>query len=377
MKVAILKNRVYKGGVSQVLASMIKVLNENGIIPDILTFRSNITPEIVSKDYGQEIKFNIVPIFFDLKMPYEWNFIFFNFISNFYVGKYDLLINSNNSSFLAPRRKKTITYIHFPRKARAISKLKSLHMPEEGNKSILDITTDPFFVADILYRMNNRFGKNETLICNSEFTKKMVMDNYHSNSTKIKVLYPPVSLTTEINKSSKKIKSVVSLGRFSPEKRQLEQIEIATHLPDFSFTLIGFKGDEHYFNECESKIKSKNLTNVKLMPNITFEEMNEILEHSQYFLHNVRNEPFGIGTVQALNKECLPMVHASGGSLEIVKEEIYCFKTVDECITRLKDLDEKKSKNNFSKPDFQLKQYDMAQFENIFQELFNQYKKIA
>jgi len=377
MKVAILKNRVYKGGVSQVLASMIKVLNENGIIPDILTFRSNITSEIISKDYGQEIRFNIVPIFFDVKMPYEWNFIFFNFISRFYVGPYDLLINSNNSSFLAPRRRKTITYIHFPRKARAVSKLKSLHMPEEGNKNILDIKTDPFFIADILYRMNNRFGNNESLICNSEFTRKMILENYISDPEKIKVLYPPVSIPSEIKNTGKKPRSVVTLGRFSPEKRQLEQIEIASRLPEFEFTLIGFKGDPEYFGECERMIRSKNLTNVKLSPDISFEEINAILDTSMYFLHNVRNEPFGISTVQALAKGCLPMVHASGGSLEIVRDEKLCFQNISDCIVKLKELDDAVSQNRYSPESFQLSRYSMLQFENSFRQIFNQYPEIA
>jgi glycosyltransferase involved in cell wall biosynthesis len=377
MKVAILKNRVYKGGVSQVLASMIKVLNEKGIVPDILTFRSNINPEIISKDYGQEIKFNIVPIFFDIKMPYEWNFIFFNFISKFYVGKYDLLINSNNSSFLAPKRKRTITYIHFPRKARAVSKLKSLHIPEEGKKTYFDIKVDPFLLADIFYRMNYKFGKNEKLLCNSEYTKKMVLENYSVNPNDIKVLYPPVALSNTTKSYPKKAKSVVTLGRFSPEKRQLEQIEIASQLPDFKFSIIGFKGDEKYFEECEKSIQQKNISNVKLFPNISFEEINTILEESLYFLHNVRNEPFGIGTAQAIAKGCIPMVHATGGSLEIVKQEKLCFHSIEDCISKLKSLELENSNEKQQTFDFQIEKYSMTQFENTFREVINQYPKIA
>ena len=56
------------------------------------------------------------------------------------------------------------------------------------------------------------------------------------------VLYPPVNEADHIRPASENDfpKEVVSMGRFSADKRQLEQIEIAARLPDWSFTLIGF-----------------------------------------------------------------------------------------------------------------------------------------
>ncbi len=373
MKVAILKNRVYKGGVSQVLASMIKVLNQNGITPDILTFRSAITPEVISKNYGEEIKFNVKKIFFDIKVPYEWNFILFNFISRFYCRDYDLLINSNNTSFLAPIKIPTITYIHFPRKNRVVSKLKNLHLPEEGNKNIFDIKTDPFLIADTAYRMNNRFSKNQKLICNSEFTKNNVLKEYSIRKDKLEILYPPVKLTTKTSefKKQKSKNTVITLGRFSEDKRQLEQIEIARELPEFTFYITGFKGDSDYYQLCENKIKNENIVNVKLLADANFEEITELMKTSEYFLHNVRNEPFGISTVQALSYGCIPMVHDSGGSAEIVKQKIFLFENKEDAIRKLKHL--------YSEPqittDFNLEEYNQTNFEIKFNSIFNQYKK--
>ena len=118
MRVAILKNRIYKGGVSQVLAGMIAVLNEQGIVPDLVTFRSDIDQEEMNNSYGVDIRFNVKTIFFNFKMPYEWNFLFFNWICRFYIKKYDFLINSNNTSFLLPGTIPVLSYVHFPRKQR-------------------------------------------------------------------------------------------------------------------------------------------------------------------------------------------------------------------------------------------------------------------
>lgn len=367
MKVAILKHRIYKGGVSQVLASMIKVLNEKGIVPDLITFRSDIDEKIIGTDYGQEIKFNVRKIFFDVKMPYEWNFIFFNFISRFYIKEYDLLINSNNTSFLAPISKNTITYLHFPRKSRAVSTLKNLHVPESGNKSFFDFSFDPFFIAFILYRMNNGFHKRETVVCNSKFTRRNVEEVYGTSINKIQVLYPPVDISG-IEKIQKKKNTVISLGRFSEDKRQLEQIAIAAGVPSMEFTLCGFKGDGVYFSLCENEIQRLNLKNVHLVTDANYNDIRKMMAETEFFLHNVRNEPFGISTVQAIAAGCIPVVHRSGGSQEIVGEDEFLFSGKEEAIEKLKALDGKAHQIIDISP------YGKSNFEKGFMELLENTK---
>jgi len=335
-KIAILKSRLYKGGVAQVLGTIIKILNEQHIIPDILTLRSDLNEKSFEELYQLKLQFKIKLIGPNLKMPYEWHFLYFNLLTRGYTKKYDLFINSNNTSFLAPTKIPTLTYIHYPRKDRVASESTSIHFPELKNKNILDISSDPFFIAKFLYNFNINFGKKEKLIANSEFTKKAIQHSYPSSKIPINVIYPPVE-NSEIKKSNKKLQ-VVTLGRISPEKRQLEQIEIALKLPEINFYILGFSDKGKYFQACMNKINSSGASNIFLMPNLGHTEIQNILSESSIFLHNVRNEPFGIGIVQATFQGCIPVIHGSGGATEIVENKNLHFQTVNEAVEIIRKI---------------------------------------
>jgi glycosyltransferase involved in cell wall biosynthesis len=369
MKVAIVKSRVYKGGVTQVLASMIQVLNDKGIIPDLVTLKSDVDEEIVKKNYGQDIRFHVRKIAINLRMPYEWHFLYFNLISRNYLHNYDLIIDSNNTSFLGQSKIPSINYTHYPRKDRVISNLYSQHLPEGPKKNIFDLKTDPFYLAKFLYRFDNKMKRKERIICNSKFTAKKVSEVYPIKNENLEILYPPVQFPNK-KVESKKQKTVVSLGRFSEEKRQLEQLEIAQQLPEYNFKIIGFSGNGKYLMECKNKLESEKIKNVEILADIDFAEIEKIMSESQFFIHNVRNEPFGISTVQAIAYGCIPVVHNSGGSKEIVNNESLKFNSANECITRfqnlsLKHVDEMNSMRDAIHLKEYSKEYFMQQFEKI------------
>ncbi len=375
MKVAIVKSRIYKGGVTQVLASMIAVLNKKGIVPDLVTLRSDITEEIVEKNYGQKIHFNIRKIALNLKMPYEWHFLYFNLISRNYLYKYDLIIDSNNTSFLSQTQIPSVNYTHYPRKDRVMSDLFSLHLPEGPKKKFLDIKTDPFHFAKFLYRFDNRTKKNEKIVCNSNFTSQKVSEVYSLEISQLEVLYPPVEIPLT-KQNSKLSNTVVSLGRFSEEKRQLEQIEIAKKLPELKFRILGFSGDGKYLQQCKEKVVKENLNNVEILADIDYKEIEKIMSESRFFIHNVRNEPFGISTVQAIGYGCIPVVHNSGGSREIVKNEKFLFHDSKECEMRFSEL-MKKSGSDLTQllDEIDLSSYSKEHFMQHFNEILKNYLK--
>lgn len=373
MKVAIAKSRIYKGGVTQVLASMIQVLNENGIIPDLVTLRCDVNEESVQKNYGQNIRFKIRKVAPDLKIPYEWHFLYFNFISRRALKKYDLIIDSNNTSFLSQSKIPSINYTHYPRKDRVISDLYSLHLPEGPKKKLIDIRTDPFFIAKFLYKFNKNIKDNEKIICNSVYTAGKVSEVYPVKTEEMEVLYPPVQLPQE-KYFSKVPMTVVSLGRFSEEKRQLEQIEIAKKLPEYQFRILGFSGDGSYVKKCQAKIKDENISNVEILPDIDFAAIEKIMKESQFFIHNVRNEPFGISTVQAIAHGCIPIVHNSGGSREIVKMENLMFTDFVNCIEKFNSL-KTRSNNELNEilSQINLTEYSRDYFMKRFNFILSQY----
>ena len=63
------------------------------------------------------------------------------------------------------------------------------------------------------------------------------------------------------------------------------------------------------------------LTNVHLIADASEEERNNLLTSAAFFIHSLREEPFGITTVQGIGAGCIPIVHNSGGQKEVVPYE--------------------------------------------------------
>lgn len=339
-KVAIIQNRLQKGGRMQVTLEIISVLNEMGIVPDLVTLKSNISKEEIIRNYGKNLDFTIRTIFFDVKLPFEWHILFFNFITRFYLSSYDLVINSNNTSFLLSNKLNLLSYIHFPRKTRNVSPKKDIHFPDGKNKSWFDFKNDPFKLAHFFYVLEKGTKPKELIMANSSYTASNIKETLHLDFTP-EVVYPPVpSFHVE---SVKKKNLVVSLGRFSPDKRQLEQIKMAEKIPQMEFRLIGFVNNAAYFEKCKEYIKKNSVQNVVLMGNAAFSDVEKTLLEAEVFLHFLINEPFGITSVQAINKGCIPIVHDSGGQREVVTLDELRFSTfeqVEEKLRMLSTLDE-------------------------------------
>lgn len=339
-KIAIIQNRIYKGGRFQVIGAIIKALNDLGIEPDILTQKAKIKPEEVTKFYGSNLKFNLKEIFVDLRIPFEWHIILFNKIVGNYLEDYDLVINSNNTSIGLPDHKQIISYVHYHRKDRLVSKKLSIHFPEGKNKNWLNPSYFFQNTAKLIYKKNKKLCENEYVIANSEFTKSAILKNYEAVEDKIKVIYPPISLG-KMNLIDERSLEVCSIGRFAEDKRQLEQIKIAEQLPDFNFHFVGFvKEGEGYFEICQDYVRKHNIENVILHPNVEYSQMDKVLKNANFFIHSLRNEPFGIGTVQAVSKGCVPVVHNSGGQKEIVNTADLRYQTIEEAVKIFQKLKE-------------------------------------
>lgn len=311
-RVAFIQNRVQRGGRFQVTVEMLKVFNEMGIVPDFYTYRVRLNQEEIVKHYGANVEVNFKTIS-EPFMPFEWNIVLFNRQVNKYLSNYDLVVNSNNTSFGLRPDLNVLSYVHFPRKYRMRSPLKSIHF-DKVKKSIFDLGNDPFKVFSFLYKFDKTIAKNDLQVANSKFTADALKQSYGVSADGI--IYPPVDVKcVQPEKDSSKL---VSLGRFSPDKRQLEQIHMMAKLPSHHLYLIGFKNDVKYFAKCEAAISELGLSNVTLMPNASHEDRDKVLQSAKYFIHTLRNEPFGITTVQGIAAGCIPVVHNSGGQKEVV-----------------------------------------------------------
>jgi len=287
---------------------MTKVLNAIGIIPDFYCYRHRLKLEDIEAHYGASIQLNFKPIK-EPKLPFEWNITRFNSDVNKHVQDYDLIINSNNTSLGLDPFLNSISYVHYPRKARLMTGI--------SLTKLLDIGRDPLQLNALRYRWHRTVGAKDLQIANSAFTAARFEEQYNAKIDG--VLYPPVAI--DFKQSEKVGRRIVSLGRFSPNKRQLEQIKMMADLREYELYLIGFKNDVDYYNRCAQAITDFKLTNVHLIADASEEERNNLLTSAAFFIHSLREEPFGITTVQGIGAGCIPIVHNSGGQKEVVPFE--------------------------------------------------------
>lgn len=360
MRVAFIQNRVQLGGRFQVTFEMTKVLNTIGIIPDFFSYQFRLNHIDIQNHYGGTIQLNFHTIP-EPKLPFEWNITQFNRQISPYLEEYDLVINSNNTSLGLSERLNLISYIHYPRKARLMGSI--------NLRSIFNLKRDPLMLNTLLYKWHASTHLSDLQIANSKFTA-MKFKEFYTNDVSA-ILYPPVD--TRLTIATKIPNRIVSLGRFSPNKKQLEQIKMMVELPSHELYIIGFKNDPSYFNRCRKMIKELRLNNVYLISDATEKDRDSLLASSTYFIHSLREEPFGITTVQGIAAGCIPIVHDSGGQKEIVKDIDLRFKNEFQIPLIIQQL-ENTNKIQSIREGLQkhIKMYDIMTFRSQFKSLLEQ-----
>lgn len=371
-KVAVFQNTITGGGRIRVVNEMITVLNEQGIAPDIYTFRVN--PSF-KKD--EHLRFTIKKLPQFLRGFYELKIVLLNYLMRSRSAGYDLLINSNNSLLFLPQDVPILTYMYFPREMRIFTDFVSLAFPD--GKLVREKGPAYRFYRNLLRKIYSlrKYTANNTIIADSEFTKSMFLKAYPTCPVdSVRVIYPPVDLGKWRSATGQRQETVTTLGRFNPEKRQLEQIQIAENLPVLQFNIIGFVGDResrYYFDLCRRYAAEKKIKNVRFFYNLTQEKTVEMLHSSKYFMHNLRNEPFGLSTVEAVAAGCIPIVPDSGGQVEIVPFAELRFKSREEAIAKLRKINGmnlEKMKQDLAK---NIAKFDLSQFKEKMKEVLDSF----
>ncbi len=337
LRVAIAQSSIIPGGRLRVVLGITEVLNRMGIVPDLLTSALSIHTDDITTAYGQQprARYRILP-----RVPglaHEFATIFFNLILNRYASTYDLLISTNNSMVFLPHALPVINYIFYSRKARIMARQPDLHRPEvELPKwSTGRITRG---ILRLIYCFEQPHP-NHRIICMTEFTRKALQQVYKIPPGS-PTLYPPVDTTRFTGTPRMRSHDIVTVGRFSPEKRQKEQIEVASRLPALQFHLVGFSGEGQYLEACRNLVTELNAQNVHLYPNASFDVVRALLQSSRVFFHTLVNEPFGLTTAQAIAAGCLPIVHDSGGQREIVTDQDLRYTTLETAVDKLRQAQE-------------------------------------
>lgn len=323
MRIAIIQNQIGIDGRSAVISEVIRLCNRRKITPSIFTFSSADIAEIFKRRFGLDLNFKLDTfkgIFFKRGTAYQTPLL--NMVAALKIKNFDLVFNSGRCPYFLPDGPSYVHYVHFPIEA-------SLYNEEHFQNLRGLIYTFPL---KLLYMGRSKRVMKGLFLANSHFTADAISKIYTSlDRNKIQVVYPPCDIRNG-NKSDVRDIDFISLGSFISDKRQIEQIEIAKYFHQYTFNLIGGIKSKRYFERCQKIIKQSELTNIELHPNAPKEKVQNLLSRSKIYLHTKRNEHFGISTVEAIGHGCIPLVHDSGGSREIVPIQDLRFQNIEEAV---------------------------------------------
>lgn len=322
MKIALLQNKIGLGGRSKVLAEAITTLAKfsNEIHLFTLSNLESFNTFVDTYDLAEfQIKSHNFSGTADLPIGTMYQQPLLNLRASKHLSSFDLVFNSNNCLHFLPSSPSFIHYVHLPTPAIPISNSRY------SRSLLLRLYSLPTMV------FNNHVGvqleDDDITVTNSKYTAGLFQEVYQRKPTG--VLYPPAIDNVELDSFNGQ--GVVSLGSFHPNKRQLFQIKIAEKLPHSKFTIIGGKASKQYYKKCQNYVETNAVDNVELIPNASSDQVRRALNRSGIFFHTMKNEPFGISTIEGINHGCIPVVHSSGGQQEIVNTPELQFQSLYEC----------------------------------------------
>lgn len=200
-----------------------------------------------------------------------------------------------------------------------------------------------------------KFARINKVICNSEFTKKVIDREYGTKST---VLYPPVNIAT--SKNEKKENIILFVGRYSQlQQAKGQDVLVDTFvkmckrgLSSWKLVLIGGSnvGGRDYVKDLKAAVKGYP---IEILENLPYKRMVDYYNKAKLFwsasgfgideeVTPEKVEHFGITVVEAMAAGCVPLVLAKGGHKEIIKDQTdgILWNTTEELISQTLELTE-------------------------------------
>ncbi len=253
-------------------------------------------------------------------------------------GDFDVLVSTYNEVDFG---KPGIQYIHHP-SFPGRSVLQDLGMIDSGG--LLDSVP----LLNSIYRALasaisgdkvEGFRRNTTLV-NSHFMKQVIEQVYGISG---QVVYP--AFIEETNRRppdwNDRDLRFVSVGRIARDKNFLTLIEYYSSLhrefPAADFVIAGRRSDKEYETSIVEKAVKLGVP-LRMLKDLPDSEMKALLMSSKFYVHPKINEHFGMVITEAAAMGCLPLVHASGASREIVGSPMLLFTSAAELVERARVL---------------------------------------
>ena len=169
------------------------------------------------------------------------------------------------------------------------------------------------------------------IVANSDYTHNEILKRFDKTS---KVVYPPVDLKKYSQSfGNPKEKKIITVSRFTPEKNLEFAVEVA-NLTGLEHEIVG-TAKQDYQVDLFRKLKQKAAKNVRLISNISSEELREKLGSAKVYFHPSK-ETFGIAVIEAISAGAIPVVPDNSAHPETVPFEELRFKNKEEAVQMLK-----------------------------------------
>ena len=322
MRCLIIQNRIGLEGRTRCLAEFVRLLNDLGEEPIIVCLAFH------DPDIGRA--FGLSGLRYTLSTLLPWagvpsahrpEVLVTNLLARRMIERLrpDLVFNSDNTWAFLPVGPRYVHYIHFPFKA-------SLRYMSRFNGGVWKSSAS---FLKVLVREETP-PPESMFAANSEFVRAGIEEMY---SLQAQVIHPP-AWDGRLSPGRPDLRRVTTLGSFHPDKDQLEQIEVARRMPDWTFTLLGSPAAPRYARKVQRE--ASRTPNLEVVLNPTKERIEQEFSRSSHFLHSNPHEGFGIAVVEAAAAGCVPVVPDTGGVREIVEAEELRFADVDECVEALR-----------------------------------------
>lgn len=216
-----------------------------------------------------------------------------------------------------------VQYIHYPHMTRHAESLRAAENLSFSQK-IRGLFNGSYRPWMLISGISLSRVRSNLMVTNSNWTADVLRRVYEVNPV---VLYPPVYWGGTDKSWPLRRNAFIVLGRLSPEKRQLDLIEIIERVRARGFAVsLDIIGDEdviagkEYINKIKDRLK---LTDgwARLHQSVTRARLEELVSDCRYGLHGFQHEHFGIAVAEMVRAGCIVFVPDGGGQTEIVGDK--------------------------------------------------------
>lgn len=320
MKVAIVHQVNTPGGVQSCIFSLIRGLNRNGIVPDMIW---DVEPNWdLFQKAGVQAGYRPIrfPIPTRILSKFPDSLLYLAKTANTLDGnahcqEYDFFFIFDNA-FLVSDGFPHVRYLSGP------PLLPQLEKTSEGFRGV------PARFSHWLYQKSLRhshpayeYHRKNKYVINSQYTAKLFEDAHH---VRLPIVYPPIDFSGrafDLNDFSAR-NLITFFSRVVSDKRPEKVIELACRFPQVPCVIMGSVPDHRqpYFETLKKLALDLGRQDIQFLATPSDEEVKAVLARTRFYVFPAINEHFGMTTPEAIASGSIPFVHDSGGQQEIVPD---------------------------------------------------------